>query len=58
MNLPDRQAEWERARNPRFETGDLYCPYTAKPCRGQQCAHYDWESDECIHVLAALAQIG
>lgn len=57
MNLPDRQAEWERACNPLLETGDLYCPHTGKSCRLQQCAHYDPKRDECCHVLAARAQV-
>jgi len=57
MNLTERQKEWNKVRNPRYEGSELYCQYHGGYCRGRRCASYDPESDDCIHVLAAQAQV-
>ena len=53
-NLATRRSEaWtEHGRN-------LYCPHSPdyKPCSTEYCAHYNPDTDECIHVEAAQAQV-
>lgn len=49
MNLTERRKEIDEL---------LYCPmYSDIPCMGPPCAHYNPETDECIHVEAARAQV-
>ena len=52
-NLATRRSEaWtEHGRN-------LYCPHSPdyKPCSTEYCAHYNPDTQECIHVEAAQAQ--
>ncbi|MEA4884303.1 MAG: hypothetical protein VB144_11750 [Clostridia bacterium] len=38
---------------------DLYCPHSpdCKPCSTECCAHYNPDTNECIHVEAAQAQV-
>lgn len=57
MNLSERQAAWDEIRNPRLEGDELYCPRSGLPCWFHRCADYDSATDECIHVLAARAQV-
>jgi len=57
MNLAERQKEWAKVRDPRVEGSELYCQYGSGFCRERRCVSYDWERDECIHVLAARAQV-
>lgn len=57
MNLTERQKEWAKVRDPRVEGSELYCQYGSGFCRERRCVSYDWERDECIHVLAARAQV-
>ena len=36
----------------------LHCPmYPDMPCMRVHCAHYNPETDECVHVEAARAQV-
>lgn len=56
MNLTERQKEWAKVRDPRIEGSELYCQYGSGFCRERRCVSYDWERDECVHVLAAQAQ--
>lgn len=44
------------------DTGRLYCPQFSLSdevcwCLGPDCAHYNPDTDECIHVEAAMAQV-
>lgn len=57
MNLSERQEAWDKIRNPRLEGDELYCPRSGLPCWFHRCADYDSATDDCIHVLAARAQI-
>ena len=53
-NLATRRSEaWtEHGRN-------LYCPHSPdyKPCSTEYCAHYNPDTNECVHVEAAQAQV-
>ena len=53
-NLATRRSEaWtEHGRN-------LYCPHSPdyKPCSTEYCAHYNPDTQECVHVEAAQAQV-
>jgi len=53
-NLATRRSEaWtEHGRN-------LYCPHSPdyKPCSTEYCAHYNPDTNECIHVEAAQARV-
>jgi len=53
-NLATRRSEaWtEHGRN-------LYCPHSPdyKPCSTEYCAHYNPDTNECVHVEAAMAQV-
>lgn len=62
MNLLERQRMWSESPVRRVQQlpSDLYCGSAGEDCvcLMQQCAYYDPNHDECIHVLAAKAQMG
>lgn len=35
----------------------LRCPYGGNDCMQNGCAHYNPDTQECVHVEAALAQV-
>lgn len=35
----------------------LRCPYNNNNCLQNRCAHYDPDTQECVHVEAAQAQV-
>jgi hypothetical protein len=59
-NLRERTSAMRESRGK--DTGWLYCPQFSLSdevcvCLAADCAHYNPDTDECVHVEAAQAQV-